>query len=233
VRHAPDGGTCGGPRPRSLAVASAAVRVVDLDSAGSFAWMAHPDEFMQRSSTALRLEDGWLLVDPLDAQGLDARLAGAPVIAVTWLLDRHRRDADAIAERHGAPRRLARGLGGLGLDELALGLREIRVTRRPLWREVVLWQQFERRLVTGEALGTAGYFHSGAGERVSVHPIVRLRPPRVELGGLSPEQICAGHGAPLLDGATPALGEALWTARRRLPAAWLRAFSAARAARGR
>ena len=88
----------------------------DLDEQGSFAWLAHPDEFMERASTAVALGGGgWLLVDPLDAPGLDEALAaGGEVRAVATLLNRHDRDAEAIAARHGAPRVFPRIMASRG-----------------------------------------------------------------------------------------------------------------------
>jgi hypothetical protein len=82
-------------------------------------------------------------------------------------------------------------------------------------------------LVVGDALGTAGYF-CAPGERLAVHPILRLFPPR-RLRGLSPERVMCGHGAGVHDDAAEALAEALRTARRRIPR-WLPASIRARRA---
>jgi hypothetical protein len=207
------------------------VLTVPLDDAGSFTWLVHEDEFMERASTALALRDGWLLVDALDHPELDELLArGGGVIGVVSLLDRHRRDAESIAARHGAALRLAAGSGGEGFSDLTDEVREFALMRRP-WREAAIWQPERERLLVGEALGTATYYRGRPGERLSVHPFARPLPPRRALGGLPPRQICVGHGRPLLDGAAPALEEALLTARRRLPQAWLRLARLAAAAR--
>jgi hypothetical protein len=207
----PSGGICGRY--------GAGVRTVLLDAAGSFSWLTDQAELLERASTAIALPAGWLLVDPIDVPGLDERLAGRPLAAVLTLLARHRRDAARIAGRHGVEARLAAAAGGPGAD--VAGVEEIAVLRRP-WREAALWQPGERRLVFAEALGTADYYRARLGEALGVHPLARLAPPRRALGGLRPEQICAGHGPPLLQGAEAPLQAALRDARRDLPRAWLR-----------
>ena len=59
-------------------------------------------------------------------------------------------------------------------------------------------------------------------EPFGVHPFLRLAPPRRALGSLEPEHILFGHGEGFHGPqAGPALSEALATARRRLPQAWL------------
>ena len=186
-------------------------------------WLAHPDEFLRRASTAIRLASGWLLADPVDAPGLDEALAQAPVAGVTLLMDRHRRDADAIASRHGVP---------VGAP-LPPQIEQRRVVRFPGWHEVALWLPDCHLLVAADVLGTAGYFVAAADEPLGVHPLVRPFPPRHALRGIAPQAIAVGHGAPVTDDATPALEEALRTARRRLPAAYRRAWRMSRRARAR
>src|SRR4051795_7365113 len=75
-----------------------------LDDRGSFAWVATEDDPLRRASSAIALDDGPLLVDPVDAPELDAALEplGRPV-GVTHLLDRHRRDVDGLSQRLGVP----------------------------------------------------------------------------------------------------------------------------------
>jgi hypothetical protein len=201
----------------------AALETHRLDDRGSFAWLAHPDEFLRRASTAIRLDSGWLLADPLDAPGLDAALAGAPVIGVTVLMGRHRRDADAIAVRHtvavNAP--------------LPHAVERRRTFRLPGWHEVALWLPERRLLVTADVLGTAGYFVAGDDEPLAVHPAARPVPPRNALGDLDPLAVAVGHGAPVTRDATVALYDALRTSRRRLPAAYRHAWQVSRRARAR
>jgi len=90
------------------------------------------------------------------------------------------------------------------------------------WREAALWWPERRILVCAEALGTAAYYRA-SGERLAVHPLLRLRPPRF---GVQPEAILCGHGPGVFDGADEALREALSTSRRRIPG---QVVSAARA----
>jgi hypothetical protein len=206
-----------------------------LDERGSFAWLPHPDEFMQRASTAIALDGGGcLLVDPLDAPGLDEALAPlGDVRGVCLLLNRHRRDAEALAERYAAPLQVPQVLAGSGQPLRLPGVQERTVWRRLGWREAALWLPERALLVVPEALGTADYYRSRPDERLSVHPLLRLAPPRLSLVAISPAAIAVGHGPPVTEDAADALLEALRTARRRLPAAWRRAFRLSRAARKR
>jgi hypothetical protein len=202
---------------------SRALETHALDDRGSFAWLAHPDEFLQRASTAIRLDAGWLLVDPLDAPGLDEALAQTPVLGITLLMGRHRRDSDALAARHGV---------AVGAP-LPPEIEPRRVVRFPGWHEVALWLPDRRLLVAADVLGTAGYFLAADDEPLAVHPLVRPFPPRRALAGIEPAAIAVGHGAPVTDDATRALEEALRTSRRRLPAAYRRAWRMSRRARAR
>jgi len=138
-------------------------------------------------------------------------------------MDRHHRDADAIAARHDA------AING----PLPRAVQPRRVIRFPGWREVALWLPDRRLLVAADVLGTAGYFLAGDAEPLAVHPLVRPFPPRRALRGIAPTAIAVGHGAPVTDGATAALREALRTARRRLPAAYRHAWGMSRRARAR
>jgi hypothetical protein len=150
-------------------------------------------------------------------------LAAAPVIGVTVLMERHRRDADAIAARHGV------GVGAA----LPAGVETRRVVRFPGWHEVVLWIPDRRLLVSADVLGTIGYFLAPDHERLGVHPLVRPFPPRSALRGLAPAAVAVGHGPPGTKDATGALAVALRTARSRLPAAYRHAWRMSRRARGR
>src|SRR5262249_50199770 len=97
--------------------------------------------------------------------------------------------------------------------------------RRP-WREVALWWPGERTLACGDAVGTARYFCAGD-ERLGVHPLLRLRPPGLDV---HPDVILCGHGPGIFSDADAALREALRTSRRRIPQ---QAVSAVRAWRSR
>lgn len=166
------------------------------------------DEFLRRASHALATDGGTWLVDPVDNPRLD-ELEG--VVGVIQLLNRHNRDCAAIALRLGVP--------------------HVAVPRAPIApfiflpisrHEVALWWDDERVLVCGDALGTAGYFRAG-GERLGVHPLLRLRPPRLDV---RPEIVLCGHGPGVFDDADAALREAIRTSRRRIPQQFVSAVRA-------
>ena len=199
---------------------------------GGVGWIANPGERLERASHALAADGGALVVDPVDAQGLDELLETVgPVSGVVVLLDRHVRDVAAIAERHEVPVYLHETLAGVatGLDvpvepfEHTLPGTEYRavpvVTNR-FWREVALLDERAGTLVVPEAVGTASYYLTGP-ERLGVHPALRLRPPRRILGGLEVERVLVGHGQGVQTEATLALDEALAGARRRAPGLYL------------
>ena len=167
---------------------------------------------MERASHALLTEAGTWLIDPVDSPRVDTL---ENVVGVIQLLDRHNRDCAAIARRLGVPHHLLRS-SPIG------PFRFIRVRRN----EVALWWPEQRVLVCGDALGTARYYRAGE-ERLAVHPLMRLRPPRF---GVEPEVILCGHGSGVFDDAACALREALSTSRRRIPG---QVVSAVRAWRSR
>ena len=74
------------------------------------------------------------------------------------------------------------------------------------------------------ALNIADEYFRAGDERLAVHPLLRLKPPRV-LGRYEPQHVLCGHGVGVHGPETPeALREALETARRRLPRAWIGAL---------
>jgi hypothetical protein len=180
---------------------------------GVFGWIA--DERMERCSHALAPGGRVWLVDPLDAPGLEERVRalGEPA-GVVQLLDRHRRDCAELAARLGVSHVVV-PFDGVGPFET------VRVVDRRRWREAALWWPERRILVAADALGTARYYRA-PGDRLAVHPLLRLAPPR-RLGGLEPLHVLCGHGKGVHEEASAALREAVRTARRRLPAAWARA----------
>lgn len=190
---------------------------------GGFGWIR--DEFMQRCSHALVSAGRVWVIDPVDGAGVEERIraAGAPA-GVIQLLNRHNRDCAALAARLGVPH--------FAVPEHAVPpfeFRRIRGGRRS--KEVALWWPERRILVFADALGTAPYFR-GRGERLGVHPSLRLRPPRRVLSGLEPAAVLCGHGEGVFDDAEAALREALSSARRRIPsqvASTVRAWRASRA----
>ena len=181
---------------------------------GGYGWIA--DEFMERCSHALVTDAGVWLIDPLE-DDLVTR-AGA-LVGVIQLLDRHNRDCAQIASRFGIPHHV--------VPKQPIGpFRFLPVREKRRWQEVALWWEEQRVLVCADALGTAAYFRAGD-ERLAVHPLLRLRPPRFDV---EPEAILCGHGRGIFDDAGAALSEALSTSRRRIPA---QAVAAVRAWRRR
>jgi hypothetical protein len=192
------------------------------ETADGFGWLE--DRAMRRTSHALLVAGRVWLIDPVDGAGLEERVrALGPPGGVLQLLDRHRRDCAAWAARLGVElRHVWEGMGEAPFEVLP-----VRRSRR--WREVALWEPTGRTLVCADALGTVSFFRAG-NERIGVHPLLRLSPPRA-LDSVSPERVLVGHGAGLDVDAAAAVHEAIATARRRLPRAWLGALSAVRTGR--
>ena len=189
---------------------------------GGFGWIV--DEFMQRCSHVLVVDGRVWVIDPVDGDGVEERVraAGTPA-GVVQLLDRHNRACATLAARLGVRHHLV-PQGSLGPFAC------IAVKNSRSWKEVALWWPDRRVLVGADVLGTAPYFRAG-NERLSVHPLLRLRPPRRQLGELHPDVILCGHGEGVLEDAEAALREALSTSRRRIPgqaASALRAWRASR-----
>jgi hypothetical protein len=161
------------------------VRLCDEAPSG-FGWIQ--EERMARCSHAVRAEGRVWIFDPVDSPGVDERIRelGEPA-GVIQLLDRHRRDCGAFADRFGIPHHVVpfHGVPGAPFEPVP-------VARLRLWREVALWWPEERVLLCGDALGTVGYFVAG-NERLGVHPLLRLRPPK-ELGRFAPQHVLCGHG---------------------------------------
>jgi hypothetical protein len=202
-------------------VAAVSLRFCDKFG-GGFGWIV--DEFMQRCSHAL-VEDGrvWA-IDPVDGDGVEERIraAGAPA-GVLQLLDRHNRDCAALAARLGVRHHVV-PQGSLGPFAF------IAVRSTQSWNEVALWWPDRRVLVCADVLGSAQYYRAG-NERLAVHPLLRARPPRRELGALQPNVILSGHGEGVLEDAETALREALSTSRWRIPGQLASAVRAWRASR--
>jgi hypothetical protein len=187
-----------------------------------FGWLA-ADELLQRTSHAVLAAGRVWVSDALYGPGIEERIRalGEPA-GVIQLLDRHSRDCGAVARRLGVPLHVT-PFGGVPNAPFEV----ITVRRRRLWREVALYFSQERVLVCGDALGSVGHFRAGS-EPFGVHPLLRLVPPRRAFGGLEPEHLLFGHGEGVHGAeAGHALHEALATARRRLPQAWLRGLRAA------
>jgi hypothetical protein len=186
------------------------VRFVDETDFG-LGWIHPRPGFMERASHALVVDGRVWVIDPTDGKGVEVRVRalGEPA-GVIQLLDRHGRDCAAFGERldvhvHVTP--------FAGIPDTPF--RFVELARRPSWREVALWWPERRVLVTGDAIGTTRSFRA-PGDRLAVHPFLRLKPPRA-LAELDPEHVLCGHGAGVHGPeAAPALREALATARRRV-----------------
>jgi hypothetical protein len=188
------------------------VRFCDESELG-FGWIAAEPASMQRTSHALVADGAVWVVDPVDGPGVEERIRalGDPR-GVLMLLDRHRRDCRALAERLSVPLHETpfEGVEGAPFSFLP-------VIRNRLWREVALWWEQRRLLLVPEAIGTTPLVRA-PGERAGVHPALRLRPPRRQLGGLAPERLLVGHGEGVQEEAAAALRDALAGSRRRTPA---------------
>jgi hypothetical protein len=177
-----------------------------------FGWIAPEPRLLQRASHALADGGRVWLVDPVAVDGLDERVRalGEPV-GVVQLLDRHGRDGVLLAGRYGVPLHNAPRAGVPGAP-----FETLRAVDLPGWREAGIWWPERRLLLVADALGTAPYF-LGPGERLAVHPFLRLLPPRA-LDRLAPEHVLCGHGEGIHGGdASILLHEALRGSRRGIP----------------
>jgi hypothetical protein len=192
-----------------------------------FGWQAYPDEPMQRASHGLVDGDDVWVVDPVDADGIDDYFAEHGTVAgVVVGLDRHTRDAAAIARRHEVAVYVPHPLGGVAKDldapttrfrgELAnSGYQAMPLVDRLGWHEAALYDEDRGVLVVPEAVGTSDLFCT-PGERLGVHPVLRLWPPR-SLAQLDPDHVLVGHGAGVHADAARTLRTAIERSRRGFP----------------
>ena len=195
---------------------------------GGVGWLAHPAESLQRASHALAVDGDVWVVDPVDFDGLDGFLADLGSVAgVVVAIDRHQRDAAAVATRHDVAVHLPRPLADVADDLDApttvldgtlddTGYRTITVLDNRLWSEVALHDPERGTLLVPEAVGTAPHYVA-RGERLGVHPMLRPLPPRRALSGLDPKRILVGHGKGVHDAAAAELESALRWARQTAP----------------
>ena len=175
-------------------------------------WIAPTPPRLQRASHALAQEGEVWLIDPVDGDGLADHLAAlGRVVGVLQLLDRHPRDCAVLAERYGVPHLVTPRAGVPGSP-----FRTIVVSDRRWWREVALWWPEQRALVVPEALGTVPFFLA-PGERIGVHPGLRMFPPHA-LDGFDPQRVLVGHGPPIEgDDVAGLVSRAIDDSRRGLP----------------
>jgi hypothetical protein len=168
-------------------------------------------EAMARTSHALAHDGQVWLIDPVDDPEALAAVAqlGRPA-GVIQLLDRHARDAAALAERLGVPHlRLPERLPGTPFEV-------VRVLDLPGWREVALWWPDRQVLVVGETIGTSPFYAVDGGP-AGIHAALRLLPPGA-LRHYLPEHLLVGHGRPRHGAeAAAAIGHAYRHARRDIP----------------
>jgi hypothetical protein len=206
-----------------------AVNEIDRWERGA-GWIAHPDEEMQRASHILAdpVEDGadqLYVVDPVDVPGLDEWLAEMGEVAgVLVLLDRHKRDAAALATRHDVAVHIPSWMSGVAskldapverLGGTVAGFEVRRLIDNPFWQEAALYDPDAKVLFTPEAFGTVDYY-CAPGERVGVHPALRLFPPK-QLGDLNVAHLLVGHGEGVESDTNEAIRKALAGSRARAP----------------
>ena len=189
---------------------------------GGVGWLAYPEETMRRASHAVESDGQLWVVDPVDADGVDDLIAEYDEVGgVVVLLDRHGRDAAAVATRHDVPVYVPDWMSGVeddldapvvrvsdGVGEFALE----RVVDNPFWQEAALFDG--ETLVVPEALGTVSYFRA-PGERLGIHPMLRAVPPR-SLTEYDADRLLVGHGEGLSGDVRPAIRDAVGGSRRRM-----------------
>jgi hypothetical protein len=171
-----------------------------------FGWVA--GDTMQRCSHALLVDGKVWVVDPVAWPEAEERIRalGTPA-GVVQLLDRHNRACAELADRLGVPH--------LRLPEALPPFEVVSVVNVRVWHERALWWPEHKVLLVPEAVG-ANPFYLARGERLAVHPLLRLTPPR-KLARFEPEHVLVGHGEGVHDDAALALRTALRTSRRRVP----------------
>lgn len=185
------------------------MEVIDALDVG-FGWLSPDRPKLQLASHALLADGGVWVVDPAEAEGIEERVRGLGEPAgVLQLLDRHNRACAEFARRLGVPHHRVP-------FERVGPFEPIPVVRRRFWQEVALWWPERRVLVCADALGTVPHYFALGGERLGVHPLLRLAPPR-QLARVEPEHVLCGHGAGVHEDAAGAVREALDHSRRRAP----------------
>jgi hypothetical protein len=176
------------------------------------------DESMARSSHALNDDGRIWLVDPVDDNVAIERMKDLGEVAgVIQLLDRHRRDCAALADRFDAPLYATAN----SIDDSPFEVVPVVGARK--WKENALWWEEKQALIVSEAIGTSKMFTGG--HDAGVHLFLRLKPPKKKLGDFEPQHLLVGHGPPIHGAqAASALQGALERSRRNLPRTVVGAF---------
>lgn len=186
--------------------------------AGGFSWIAYPDERSLRASHALATDAGVWVVDPVDAVGLDDRLAELGTVAgVVVIQDRHTRDAVAVARRHDVAvsvpewmtlvrEKLATTPETVGEELPGTDYAVHRLLDTDEWEEAVLVDETAGTLVVPEALGTLASFGT-EDDVLGLHP--GLDDPPSGLAEWEPDRVLVGHGESVHSEATAALRAAI------------------------
>jgi len=185
---------------------------------GGVSYFARPEEDGMRGSHALTTDSGVWLVDPVDADGLGDRLNESGGLAgVVVIHDRHTRDAEAIAARHGVavhvpdwmestrekldgnPEPLEAELPGTNYE-----IRRLVDTDE--WEEALLVDDAGETLVVVETLGTLPGFCEDDDD-IGIHPALDEAPEG--LADYDPERILVGHGESIYEAGATKLAAAV------------------------
>lgn len=172
-----------------------------------FGWVSPQRPKLRIASHALAAEGRVWLFDPAPG-AVEERIRGlGEPEGVVQLLDRHERACADWARRLSVPHHVV-PFGRVGPFEA------VPVVRRAFWRESALWWPEGRVLLCADALGTIPHYFTLGGERLGVHPLLRLTPPQ-QLARYDPEHVLCGHGDGVHEGAAEAVRDALVNARGR------------------
>jgi hypothetical protein len=163
-------------------------------------------------------EAGVWIVDPVDADGVDERVAELGEVAgVLVLHDRHTRDAEDVARRHDVAvhvpdwmsqvlEKLETAPESVGSELPGTNYAVHRLIATDDWEEAVLVDETTNTMVVPEALGTLPGFRVND-NALGVHPGVD-EPPQW-LADWRPDRILVGHGTSVHSEATRELRAAL------------------------
>lgn len=215
--------------------ASSGIEIVDRWPDG-IGWMAHPEESAQRTSHAIRGQDGVWVFDPLDGPGVEERLNDlGDVAGVAVLSSHHSRDSAVFAARHDVAVHLPSWMDdaaakidapierydappGEWVELGASGISVRTVDPATAWREAIAYRRADGTLRVPDMLSTVPDM-TVKDERLGCYLFHRFAPPRAAFADVDPERILVGHGEGIAQDAPEALESALDDARRYLPRA--------------